>query len=28
MEERFKEAVANNKEEDSNGFAIGVFKTA
>ena len=24
MEERFKEAVANNKEEDLNGFAIGV----
>ena len=28
MEERFEEAVANNKEEDLNGFAIGVFKTA
>ena len=26
MEERFKEAVANNKEEDLNGFAIGFLK--
>ena len=26
MEERFEEAVANNKEEDLNGFAIGFLK--